>query len=107
MIAEDLRHDPAITRVAGEGGAGFGAQWDGGFVHWVRAALVATDDAQRDLGAVAGALVVDPADAFKRVIYTESHDEDANGHARVPEEIWPGYADSWPSRKRAVLKLVK
>ena len=42
-------------------------------------------------------------DAFKRVIYTESHDEDANGHARVPEEIWPGYADSWPSRKRAAL----
>jgi 1,4-alpha-glucan branching enzyme len=52
---------------------------------------------------VAAALVTDPADAFKRVIYTESHDEDANGHARVPEEIWPGYADSWPSRKRAAL----
>jgi len=103
MVAEDLRHEPAITRIAGEGGAGFGAQWDGSFVHWVRAALIVTDDAQRDLGAVAGALMVDPADAFKRVIYTESHDEDANGHARVPEEIWPGYAGSWPSRKRAVL----
>jgi 1,4-alpha-glucan branching enzyme len=32
------------------------------------------------------------------VIYTESHDEDANGSARVPEEIWPGYADSWASK---------
>jgi len=103
MIAEDLRSDRAITRPAGEGGAGFGAQWDGGFVHWVRAALIALDDADRDLASVASAIDADPADAFKRVIYTESHDEDANGHARVPEEIWPGYADSWPSRKRAAL----
>ncbi len=103
MIAEDLRTDQAVTRPAAEGGAGFGAQWDGRFVHWVRAALIAADDAHRDLAAVALAIEADPADAFKRVIYTESHDEDANGHARVPEEIWPGYADSWPSRKRAAL----
>jgi 1,4-alpha-glucan branching enzyme len=103
MIAEDLRLDPAITRAQAEGGAGFGAQWDPTFVHPVRAALIAQHDEQRDLDAVAGALVVDPADAFKRVIYTESHDEVANGSSRVPEEIWPGYADSWPSRKRAAL----
>jgi 1,4-alpha-glucan branching enzyme len=103
MIAEDLRSDPEITRPVEEGGAGFGAQWDGGFVHWVRAALTATDDAGRDLASIAAALGTDPSFAIKRVIYTESHDEDANGHARVPEEIWPGYADSWPSRKRATL----
>jgi 1,4-alpha-glucan branching enzyme len=103
MIAEDLRSDPAVTAPAGEGGAGFGAQWDPAFVHPVRAALIAPDDAARDLGAVAAALSADPAAAFQRVIYTESHDEDANGSARVPEEIWPGYADSWPSRKRAAL----
>ncbi|HEY5629047.1 MAG TPA: alpha-amylase family glycosyl hydrolase [Candidatus Limnocylindrales bacterium] len=103
MIAEDLRGDPAITRAAGEGGAGFGAQWDLGFVRRVRAALIAASDEARDLDAVAAALAIDPADAFKRVIYTESHDEDANGSSRLPEEIWPGYADSWPSRKRAAL----
>ena len=103
MIAEDMRVDPEVTRSAAEGGAGFGAQWDPRFVHPVRAALVAPDDAQRDVGSVAMALQTDPGDAFKRVIYTESHDEDASGHARVPEEIWPGYADSWPSRKRAAL----
>jgi 1,4-alpha-glucan branching enzyme len=103
MIAEDLRSDPAVTRTPSEGGAGFGAQWDAGFVHPVRAALIAPSDEARDLDAVAGALMVDPADAFKRVIYTESHDEVANGSSRVPEEIWPGYADSWPSRKRAAL----
>ena len=69
----------------------------------MRAALVPSSDADRDVGAVARALAVDPADAFKRVIYTESHDEDANGGSRVPEEVWPGYADSWASKKRATL----
>jgi 1,4-alpha-glucan branching enzyme len=103
MVAEDLRLDPAITRSPAEGGAGFGAQWDPAFVHPVRAALIAQEDDQRDLDALAGALLVDPADTFKRVIYTESHDEVANGSSRVPEEVWPGYADSWPSRKRAAL----
>src|SRR5258708_23590879 len=42
-------------------------------------------------------------DAARRVIYTESHDEVANGHARGPEEIWPGNAGSWFSRKRSTL----
>ena len=69
----------------------------------VRAALVPSADEERDVAAVARTLVADPADAFKRVIYTESHDEDANGGARVPEEVWPGYADSWASKKRATL----
>ena len=43
------------------------------------------------------------ADHLTRVIYTESHDEVANGSARVPEEIWPGNADSWHSKKRSTL----
>ena len=42
-------------------------------------------------------------DAVKRVIYTESHDEVANGKSRVPEEIWPGNANSWYSQKRSTL----
>jgi 1,4-alpha-glucan branching enzyme len=42
-------------------------------------------------------------DAFQRVIYTESHDEVANGQARVPEEIWHGNPTSWASKKRSTL----
>jgi 1,4-alpha-glucan branching enzyme len=42
-------------------------------------------------------------DAFERVVYTESHDEVANGRARVPEEIFPGNADSYWSQKRSTL----
>ena len=103
MIAEDMQADRAVTRDARDNGAGFGAQWDGGFVRAVRAALVPSSDADRDVAAVARALAVDPGDAFKRVIYTESHDENANGGSRVPEEVWPGYANSWASKKRATL----
>jgi 1,4-alpha-glucan branching enzyme len=103
MIAEDMQTDPALTRPARDGGAGFGAQWDIGFVRAVRAALVPASDTDRYVSAVAHALAVHPADAFQRVIYTESHDENANGGSRVPEEVWPGYPHSWASKKRATL----
>ena len=102
-IAEDLRSDRAITESAADGGAGFGAQWDAAFVHLVRTALVASNDADRDVVSLAAIIGDRGGDAFRRVIYTESHDDDANGSARVPEEIWPGYADSWASKKRATL----
>jgi 1,4-alpha-glucan branching enzyme len=38
-----------------------------------------------------------------RVIYTESHDEVANGKQRIPEMIWPGNAGSYYSKKRSTL----
>jgi 1,4-alpha-glucan branching enzyme len=103
MIAEDMQSTRAVTRPTREGGAGFGAQWDIGFVRAVRRALVTSSDADRDVATVAAALGVNAGDAFKRVIYTESHDENANGGSRVPEEVWPGYAHSWASKKRATL----
>ncbi|MBN2114197.1 MAG: alpha amylase C-terminal domain-containing protein [Acidimicrobiia bacterium] len=103
-IAEDLRGNPALTRPTAAGGAGFDMQWDGGFAHVVRGALVAPDDTARDLVAVAGAIGGGAgADPLRRVIYTESHDEVANGKARLPEEIWPGQADSWAAKKRSTL----
>jgi 1,4-alpha-glucan branching enzyme len=103
-IAESMRHNPWVTKDAGAGGAGFNAQWDAEFVHHVRQAVIVRDDASRDLGAVSKAIEHRfDSDAFKRVIYTESHDEIANGRARVPEEIWPGNVDSWFSKKRSTL----
>jgi 1,4-alpha-glucan branching enzyme len=103
-VAEDLQNNEWITKPAGAGGAGFCSQWDAGFVHPIRAAIIAQDDADRDLEAVRNALLHRYNDeAEQRVIYTESHDEVANGHARVPEEIWPGNAGSWFSRKRSTL----
>ena len=102
-IAEDLRDNAWITTDTAGGGAGFDTQWDGGFVHPVRAALTALTDADRDVDAVVAAIEHRYTDAFSRVVYTESHDETANGRARLPEEIWPGDADSWPSKKRSTL----
>jgi 1,4-alpha-glucan branching enzyme len=103
-IAEGMHKNAWVTKDAGAGGAGFNAQWDAEFVHSVRRAVIARDDASRDLGAVSRAIEHRyDLDAFKRVIYTESHDEVANGRARVPEEIWPGKVDSWFSKKRSTL----
>jgi 1,4-alpha-glucan branching enzyme len=103
-IAEDMQQNPWITKDTGAGGAGFTSQWDSGFVHPVRLAIISGDDGSRDMYAVRTAVENRyNTDAFGRVIYTESHDEDANGHSRVPEEIWPGNAESYFSKKRSTL----
>jgi 1,4-alpha-glucan branching enzyme len=103
-IAEDLQSDPALTTPTDEGGAGFAAQWDAGFIYRVRPALEVHDDEARDIGAVvAGVVGENRGAALSRVIYTESHDDVANGLLRLPEAITPGDADSWWSKKRAVL----
>jgi len=103
-IAEDMQQNEWLTRPADRGGAGFTAQWDAGFVHPIRGAIISSDDSSRDMDAVVTTLSQRyNADAFERVIYTESHDEDANGHQRVPEEIWPANAGSYYSQKRSTL----
>lgn len=87
-IAEDLRQLDAITAATGDGGAGFGGQWDAAFVHPVRRVLTAGNDDDRSIADLAAAMAHAPnGDAFRRVVYTESHDEVANGKARVPMEI--------------------
>ena len=103
-IAEDLRRCAAITAPTAEGGAGFGAQWDAGFVHPVREALIAAQDEDRSMQAVAAALTDAGApDPFRRVVYTESHDEVANGRARVPHEIDGEGPAGWAAQKRSAL----
>src|SRR5690606_24665922 len=42
-------------------------------------------------------------DAFERVVYSESHDEVANGKARVPTEIDPDDPRGWFAQKRSTL----
>ncbi|WP_066912170.1 alpha-amylase family glycosyl hydrolase [Millisia brevis] len=100
-IAEDLQGDPAVTAADG---ANLHSQWDGRFVHPIRKALITMDDAHRSIPAVVDALVArDNDNSFTRVIYTESHDEVANGKARVPQEIEPDNPSGWPAQKRATL----
>ena len=101
-IAEDLHKNSEITQDDPDG-AGFHAQWDAAFVHPVRAELVTPDDAERSVRELADAIAHHYGDSAERVIYTESHDEVANGRARVPQEIEPGNATGWPSQKRSTV----
>ncbi|MFV8282644.1 alpha-amylase family glycosyl hydrolase [Christiangramia marina] len=106
-IAEDLKGHDMVTDTIEDGGIGYGSQWDMNFVHPVREVLTDTHDDSRDLEKIAGALqFVQSKDAFKRIIYTESHDEVANGKARVPEEVQPGDAESAFAKKRSLLGIV-
>ena len=103
-IAEDLRNQASITGAPGHGGAGFGAQWDAQFVHPIREVLIAPDDEHRSMAAVAHALSHHyNGDPFQRVVYTESHDEVANGKARIVHEIAPGDPSHWAAQKRSTL----
>jgi 1,4-alpha-glucan branching enzyme len=86
------------------GGAGYGSQWDDQFVHPIRAAVIAAEDEQRSMSAVASAITHRyNNDAFQRVIYSESHDEVANGRARVVHEIAPNDPNNWFAQKRSTL----
>ncbi len=100
-IAEDLRNQASITA---PDGAGFGVQWCSEFVHPVREVLLQHRDEYRQMGTLAHALEHHyNGDPYQRVIYTESHDEVANGKARIPHEIAGDDAHDWAAQKRSTL----
>ncbi len=104
LIAEDLQSNEWLTKSVGAGGAGFSAQWDASFVHPIRAAVIASDDNHRSMPAIASAISLKYNDAaFHRIIYSESHDEVANGKARVPQEISPNEPTNYFAQKRSTL----
>ncbi|WP_017446072.1 alpha-amylase family glycosyl hydrolase [Gayadomonas joobiniege] len=105
VIAEDLHNNDFVTQSCDEGGLGFGAQWDADFVHPVRDILIQPEDDSRDLHKLEYALKHSfSGRPFERVVYVESHDEVANGQARVAEEIAPGQVDEdYFARQRSVI----
>ena len=73
-------------------------------MHPVRAAVIAPNDEQRSLQSIRGLLESNfNGDPFQRVIYSESHDEVANGQARVPSEIDTKDSDNWFAQNRSTL----
>lgn len=103
-IAEDLQNSAELTLKRDDGGAHFGSQWDAGFVHPIREALIEMEDANRSMAAVRDALLNQyNHDAFQRVIYTESHDEVANGKQRLVSEIDPSEQPGRYAIKRSCL----
>ena len=101
-IAEDLKGEPRVTST-GPDGAGYHAQWEAKFVHPVRQAIIVASDAYRSVSAVADAVSNHYGDTYGRVIYTESHDEVANGRARVPQEVEPDDPGGYWAQKRSTL----
>jgi 1,4-alpha-glucan branching enzyme len=103
-IAEDLQSNDWITKDVGAGGAGFGSQWDPHFVRLIRAAIIATHDEDRSLNRIKDAIDYRyNDDAFERVIYSESHDDVANGQARLPQEVSPEDPTGWYAQKRSTM----
>ena len=104
LIAEDMQNNEWLTKPPEEGGAGFHSQWDARFVHPVRSIVSMPDDAARSMDAVAAAIEHKyNHDAFQRVVYSESHDEVANGSQRVPSEVSPSSPDDLYAQKRSTL----
>ena len=103
-IAEDLRNSALLTLDAEFSGGQFSAQWDAGFVHPVRDTIIQIDDKNRSMPVVRDALLHKyNLDVFERVVYTESHDEVANGKQRIVSEIDPSENPGRYAIKRSTL----
>jgi 1,4-alpha-glucan branching enzyme len=104
-VAEDLHSLDIVTDSKENGGLGYSSQWDAEFVHPIRNLIITMNDSDRDMNVLAHSINHKyNNDAFQRVIYTESHDEVANGKARVIQEI-AGQEDinTWYAKKRSIL----
>lgn len=103
-IAEDLQSNHWISKDVGAGGAGFACQWDPHFVRPIRAAVIAAQDQDRSLGRIRDAILYRyNDDAFERVIYSESHDDVANGQSRIPQEVDSTDPTGWYAQKRSTM----
>jgi 1,4-alpha-glucan branching enzyme len=103
-IAEDLRSNDWLTKDVGAGGAGFGSQWDPHFIQPIRQAVIAPRDEDRALERIRDAILYRyNDDAFERVIYSESHDDVANGQSRIPQDVNPEDPTGWHAQKRSTL----
>jgi 1,4-alpha-glucan branching enzyme len=105
VVAEDLHGNDFVTDKTKHGGLGYTAQWDADFVHPIRDVLTQPEDDSRDLNLVEKALTRQySGDSLSRVVYVESHDEVANGSARLAEEIAPGNVDKdYFARQRSAI----
>ena len=103
-VAEDLQNNAWLTKEPGAGGAGFHTQWDARFVHPIRSTVIMPDDQDRSMHIVRDAILANyNGDAFQRVVYSESHDEVANGKARVPSEVSPSDPQNIYAQRRSAL----
>jgi 1,4-alpha-glucan branching enzyme len=99
QVAEDLATIDYVTQKTYKTGLGFDTQWDAAFFHPIDDTVCAATDAARSMPSIQGALSHKyNGHAFERVVYSEDHDEVANGRSRIPEMISPGNAGSLLAR---------
>jgi 1,4-alpha-glucan branching enzyme len=104
QIAEDLATIDDVTRPTAQGGVGFDTQWDAAFFHPIDDTVIAGTDSARSMPAIRDAITHRyNASPLERVVYSEDHDEVANGRSRIPEMISPGDAGSLQARLRSTL----
>lgn len=102
FIAEDWHNDGWVTRPTTQMGTGMDSEWHW-FVHSIRKVLENPSDQSRDMNEITKALYASfNGDAFKRVVYSESHDESGNNDA-LARKIDPSNPESWFSKKRTIL----
>ena len=103
-FGEDIGYNNYITKSAGEGGAGFSAQWEVNFPQPLRDALWTSDPWHLNLSGLCEQLKRSyNGDPMQRVIYTDSHDSAANGSARLNEIIAPGQSDNLFARRQELI----
>lgn len=103
-FAEDVACNDYISKPVSKGGIGFSAQWETTFPNILRHAINPVNDSDRVMAPVEAAIrKMYNDDAFQRVIYSESHDADANGQARLNEEISPQDSGGIYARRRSML----
>ncbi len=107
-IGEDLAGWSAITQPVApsqidvyDSGYGFDGQWDDGFWGALKALLVATSDAQRDVTTLVKPLTSGPA--MQNVVYSEDHDkvapQNGAGNQRIPALIGLSNNGYWAERR--------
>ena len=86
------------------GGIGFDSEWDRGFGDNLISQVTKTNDADRDMNALASAM---GGSGFSHVLYSETHDlvGDMNGltNLRLPKRIDAATPTSYAARKRSLL----
>lgn len=103
-IAEDVACNEHVTLSTAHGGAGFDAQWETTFPNILRSTIDPVNDTDRSLAPIETELrKYYNGQAFQRVVYSESHDADANGQARLNAEISPADSDDIFARRRSML----
>lgn len=100
-IAEDLQDNPRLTDRTTSGGAGFDAQWEARLGCALREVVSSDVVSEESIDELCRSIEVSPERAYRRVLYTESHDEAGGAGGRFQQVIHQWENDYPTARMRA------